>query len=790
MKDNATLERIKGLVYDTLKKEKVSTVEQLASILGDSPDLIDSSDVEKDIRKALNSLSNDGDIIANKNETYEIDLKKEILELLTDKYDAVSFDVLRDDLLIDSVRGIQELQTVLNELVGSFDLCLTNRGKYMLSQKNANFVVGVMDVKDKGFGFLLQPGARDVHIKKTDMNGALDGDKALVKIYDENPSGLNPYGIVLKVLERNKKNIVGEVKVVKSKKVFVTKEKKYQNATISINQNDLNKCVEGEIIAVTIDNENSSPNHYNATFKARIGHKDEPGMDIKQLAARYDVFEEFPAEAMEQAESLPTEVEEKDLLGRRDLRDKMIFTIDGKDTKDIDDAISLEYTEDGKYVLGVHIADVSYYIPENSPLDVEALNRATSNYPADKVIPQLPHIISNGICSLNEGVDRLTITCEMVIGWDGRVESSEVYPSVIRSNKKMNYTDCNTILTGEIPEGYEPFADKLLEMVECHKLIRAERQRRGAMDFDTVEPKFVFDENHHVIDIIARERGEFEKVIEDFMIAANESVGREFQMYGEWGLPTIYRVHDVPNIDKVQKFIAYCNMAGEHIVGKFKTVEHAKIFQKLLKQIKATGEDREIIMKMAIRSMAKACYQKENIGHFGLASDCYLHFTSPIRRYPDLQVHRLLRIYFFNGLANDDKVVNYWDNHLDAIAKQSSERERNADELERAADDMFMADYMEDHIGEEYEARVSGVQGFGIFVQLPNRVEGLLKFEEMENDIYDYDKDADCVIARNSKKIYRAGTKIKVRCIAASKEASQIDFAQVVEEEQEQKRSR
>jgi ribonuclease R len=788
MKDNATLERIKGLVYDTLKKEKVSTIDGVIKSLAGSTDLTDADNLEKDVEKALSSLVSDGVIKANNNGTYQVDLKKEVLNLLSDKYDAVSFEVLRDDLYLNTVEEIRELQTVLNELINSYDIYLTKKDKFILLEKMSNFVVGIMDVKDKGFGFLLQSEGKDIHIDKRSMNGALDGDKVLVEVLGTNPQ--NPEGKVLKVLERNKKNIVGEVKVVKSKKVFVTKEKKYQNVTISINQNDLNKCVEGEIIAVTIDNENSSPNHYNATFKARIGHKDEPGMDIKQLAARYDVFEEFPAEAMEQAESLPTEVEEKDLLGRRDLRDKMIFTIDGKDTKDIDDAISLEYTEDGKYVLGVHIADVSYYIPENSPLDVEALNRATSNYPADKVIPQLPHIISNGICSLNEGVDRLTITCEMVIGWDGRVEASEVYPSVIRSNKKMNYTDCNTILTGEIPEGYEPFADKLLEMVECHKLIRAERQRRGAMDFDTVEPKFVFDENHHVIDIIARERGEFEKVIEDFMIAANESVGREFQMYGEWGLPTIYRVHDVPNIDKVQKFIAYCNMAGEHIVGKFKTVEHAKIFQKLLKQIKATGEDREIIMKMAIRSMAKACYQKENIGHFGLASDCYLHFTSPIRRYPDLQVHRLLRIYFFNGLANDDKVVNYWDNHLDAIAKQSSERERNADDLERAADDMFMADYMEDHIGEEYEARVSGVQGFGIFVQLPNRVEGLLKFEEMENDIYDYDKDSDCVIARNTKKIYRAGTKIKVRCIAASKEASQIDFAQVVEEEQEQKRSR
>ena len=365
----------------------------------------------------------------------------------------------------------------------------------------------------------------------------------------------------------------------------------------------------------------------------------------------------------------------------------------------------------------------------------------------------------------------------MEINHQGRVINSEVYPSVIRSKKKMNYTDCNAILEGTVAEGYEPFVETLLKMNELHKVIRKEREGRGATDFDTVEPKFVFDDNHHVIDVIARERGEYEKVIEDFMIVANESVARKFQYYDNWvrGLPSIYRVHAEPSAEKVQQFITYCNIAGYQIKGKFKEIKNAKVFQSLLNQITAEGEEKEIIMKMAIRTMAKAVYSKENIGHFGLASECYTHFTSPIRRYPDLQVHRLLRIYFFEG-NTDQKTINYWDAHLDAIAKQSSDRERNADELERAADDMFMADYMEDHIGDEYDAIVSGVQSFGLFVQLKNRVEGLLKIENMPNDIYVYDENNNTLIGKNSNKIYRIGSSVHVKCIGASKALSQIDF--------------
>ena len=505
-------------------------------------------------------------------------------------------------------------------------------------------------------------------------------------------------------------------------------------------------------------------------------------MDIKQLAAQYDVFEEFPEDAIKQAESLPTEVSEDEIVGRVDLRDKVIFTIDGKDTKDIDDAISVDKLPNGNYILGVHIADVSHYITEGSPLDVEAYNRGTSNYPADKVIPQLPHIISNGICSLNEGEDRLTITCEMEVNSHGHVirDSVKVYPSVINSKKKMNYTDCNKILDGEIEETYKPFVDTLLTMNDLHKLIRAERQSRGAVDFDTVEPKFVFNEEHHVVDIVAQERGEFEKVIEDFMICANEAVAREFYLYDEYegGLPAIYRVHDIPNQERIQQFIAECNNLGQHIVGKFKVVETAQMFKKIIDQIDAEGEQREILMKLAVRSMAKAVYSKENIQHFGLASDCYTHFTSPIRRYPDLTIHRLLRIYFFEGMT-DKKTVSYWDSHLDEIAKHSSERERNADELERAVDDMYYADYMEDHIGEEYDAMVTGMQGFGLFVQLPNRVEGLLKFENMKDDIYTYDEGTSTVVGKNSKRVFKLGSYVRVKCINASKAASQIDFEEI-----------
>jgi ribonuclease R len=738
----------------------------------------------------VNGLISSGIIDSNSKElqsSSEIDMsaelsintRYEVLRILEDKYDAMSFESIMHELKIESPVMISELKDTLDRMVNDLEIYVTNKNKYILLEHMPNFKVGEIDVKPQGFGFLLIPDGPDVHIDRSAMNGALDGDKVLVEVLGNNPA--NPEGKVLKVIERNKKNVVGEIKIIKSKKVFVPKDKKYENATITLDPRDLNKCVDGEIVAVTIDNDMSTINNYKATFKKSIGHKNDPDMDILTLAAQYDVFQEFPEDAMEQANAIPQQISPEDIEGRTDYRDKMIFTIDGKDTKDIDDAISLDINEEGKYVLGVHIADVSHYIPENSPLDREALRRATSNYPADKVIPQLPHKLSDGICSLNEGEDRLTISCEMVINWNGSVDrnSVRVFPSVIKSKKKMNYTDCNAILEGVVDPKYEPFKDKLLEMVEVHKMIRKERQRRGATDFDAPEIKFVFDENHHAIDVVARERGEFEKVIEDFMICANEAVAREFQNYNEWGLPAIYRVHDLPSPERIQKFIAYCNTSGQHIVGKFAEVDNAKMFQKILSQIDAEGEEREIIMKMAIRTMAKACYQKENIGHFGLASDCYTHFTSPIRRYPDLLVHRLLWTYFFKGLANDDRTVRYWDAHIDAIAKQSSDRERNADDLERAVNDMYSADYMTDHIGEEYDAIVSGVTSKALYVQLPNKVEGKLDFNDMLNDNYVFNKDNDSVTASHSNKTYRMGTRLRVKCIDACKEESRITFKQL-----------
>ena len=723
------------------------------------------------------------------------ELHDEVVSMFRNKYEengnriyqAMDFETIMNELNLTDTIDVSLLVDVLNSMVDEYELHVTNKNRYMLTEHMPEYKIGKMDIRSESFGFLLNdtPGENDIHIDRKNLNGALDGDKVLVQILPGDPS--RPTGTVLKIIERDKRNVVGEIKVIKSKKVFVTKDKKFTNADIKIDQKELDKCVEGEMVAVSLTNGDNLVGN----IKAHIGHKDDPSMDIVQLAAQYDVFEEFPEDAMKQAEALPTEVTENEKIGREDLTDKMIFTIDGKDTKDIDDAISLDINSRGNYVLGVHIADVSHYIPENSPLDVEALVRATSNYPADKVIPQLPHIISNGICSLNEGVERLAITCEMEINNKGRVIDSRIYPSVIKSNKKMNYTDCNRILNNDIEEGYEPFVEKLLQMNELHKIIRKERQGRGASDFDTTEVKFVFDENHHAIDVIPRERGEFEKVIEDFMIVANETVARQFADSYEYvnGLPSIYRVHAAPSPDKVQKFISYCTITGHPIVGKFKNVDNAKTFQKILDQIEASDDEKEIIMKMAIRTMAKAIYSKENIGHFGLASRCYTHFTSPIRRYPDLQIHRLLRTYFFEGLT-DDKTVSRYDNLLGDIAKQSSDRERNADELERAVDDMYMADYMQDHIGEEYDAIVSGVQKYGLFVQLPNYVEGLIKVENLPSDIYEYDEEFDTLYGKNTKAIYRIGTRLHVRCIGASKEARQVDFEQIKPDEQEHQRAR
>ena len=468
--------------------------------------------------------------------------------------------------------------------------------------------------------------------------------------------------------------------------------------------------------------------------------------------------------------NIPEEVLESDKKNRRDLTNQVIFTIDGDDTKDIDDAISIKRLENGNYELGVHIADVSYYVKEGSALDVNAMDRGTSVYLVDRVIPMIPHQLSNGICSLNEGVERLAVSCVMEIDDHGKLVDYEIFPSIIKSRKKMTYKCVNSILENDIvPEGYEPFVNDLKTMYELSRIVRKSKLNRGYLDFDVDEPKIIVDEKCHPIEIKIRNRGVGENLIEDFMILANECVATHI-FYME--LPFIYRVHEIPKEEKIRDFLSYIGTLGYVYHGNMKET-NPKMVQGLLEFLKDKKEYK-ILSSLLLRSMQKAVYKAENLGHYGLASKCYTHFTSPIRRYPDTTVHRLLHTYLFNNDLSSE-TIRHWEQKLPVIAEIASARERASVDCEREVDDMKMAEYMEDHIGEKFEGMISGVTNFGVFIQLDNLVEGLCRLQDM-NDFYHYDEKTMSITGEKSKMKYTLGDRVLIKVIRASKEEQTIDF--------------
>ena len=692
-------------------------------------------------------------------------MREQIINVLNDKYEALDVIEINDLLGLTTPEDLSRLGNDLESLYKDNILYKTKKGKFILFKNCPNLKVGVLSLKKGGFGFLLVPTGEDIYIDKSNINNAVNDDKVLVEL-------VNNYGKiegkVLRVLNRDLNNLIGEVYYIKDKP-YVKLEDKKKNIEIKLDEKASKGVVAGTKVIVTVLKE-MSRNKYMGKINTIIGHKDDPGVDIKLIAYKYNIYEEFSSKALEQTDNIPTEVNDKDLIGRTDLTDKMIFTIDGDDTKDIDDAISYEY-KDGLHILGVHIADVSYYVTENSYLDKDALERGTSSYLADSVIPMLPHKLSNGICSLNEGVVRLTQSCIMKIDDTGKVVDYDIFPSYIKSRKKMTYKKVNDIIIRNIidPE-YKEFADTLIKMNNLAHILRANKVRRGYIDFDLDEAKIIVDEDKNVVGIEKRIREDGERLIEDFMIAANETVATHIY---NMDLPFIYRVHDIPNQDKVTRFLNMVSLLGYKVNGKIKDLTPISM-QKLLDQLKDVPQYK-ILSSMLLRSMRKAVYQKENIGHFGLGSKCYTHFTSPIRRYPDLEVHRLLRTYLYNHKL-DNETIDYYQANLDYIATQSSEREQASVEAEREVMDMKMAEYMENHIGEIYDGVISGVESFGFFVELDNLVEGLVHINSLKGDYYNYVEELLCLIGQNTKKRYTIGDKVKIKVVGASKEAMTIDF--------------
>lgn len=681
---------------------------------------------------------------------------------------------INDMLGLKTASEYKELQEALDELVREYVVFFTKKEKYILLKNCPGLKVGKLSVNKKGFGFVILDKEDDLYVEASNMNGAIDGDIVLAEKF---MSGVRKEAKVIRIIKRELDDLVGEIAYNEKGKPILILDDNKKDLTIELTGEKLKDCVEGHKVLVKALKEINKRKYLCEVIKV-IGHKNDPGTDILSIAYRHGIYEDFGEEVEKELESIPNQVSEKDLKGRKDLTNEVIFTIDGDDTKDIDDAISIKMKENGNYELGVHIADVSNYVKENTALGDAAYERGTSSYLADTVIPMLPHKLSNGICSLNEGEVRLSMSCVMEINHKGKVVDYDIFPSYIKSRKKMTYKKVNDIIIRDIvAPGYEEFVDDLKLMNELHKILRKEKINRGYINFEIDEAKIIQDENGKAIDVVKRVREEGEMLIEDFMIAANETVaGHIFQM----DLPFIYRVHEDPKPEKIEEFMNLVKILGYKLTGNVNSIT-PKTMDNILSQLKDKKEF-EILSALLLRSMRKAEYSKDNLGHFGLASRAYTHFTSPIRRYPDLVVHRLLKKYL---VENDMSMttIQTLDSSLIEIAQHSSERERAAVDAERDVLDMKMAEYMEDHIGEEYEGMINTITNFGFFVELPNLVEGLVHVQSLKGDYFTYVPEILAMIGKSTKKMYRLGDKVKVKCVAASKEASMVDFELVGEKE-------
>ena len=692
-------------------------------------------------------------------------IEEQILEILKKENKAISAFELESELNLNKNEFKTLIQT-LNKMEEELKIYRTKKDNYMLFT-NSHLKIGKLSVNKRGFGFVDIGSNKDIFIPVDSINKAIHNDTVIVEITSKNSE--DPEGRILKILDRNLNNMVGEF-YYKQGKPYVQLDDKKIKIQIDIDPKKTLGAMNGHKVLVKITNK-LKDNNYKGEIIKILGHKNDPGVDILSITAKYEINDTFEEKVMEQADKLPFEVEQNEKKNRIDLTQEEIFTIDGDDTKDIDDAISLKKLQNGNFQLGVHIADVSHYVTEDSPLDKEAYTRGTSVYLADRVIPMLPHKLSNGICSLNPEVERLAMSCVMEINQNGEVINYDIFQSIIKSRKQMTYKNVNKILEENIvPEGYEPYSQTLIEMNKLAKILRKNKENRGYIDFDIDESKIIVNDQGEAIDVIKRERYAGEKLIEDFMIAANETIATHIY-YME--LPFIYRIHGEPSEEKIENFRKFISILGYKLVGNRNDIT-PKAMQNMLEQLK-TKEEYPILSSILLRSMQKAVYDKNNIGHFGLASKCYTHFTSPIRRYPDLVVHRLLRKYIFENHI-DEETINKYDYKLIDITQHSSERERAAVECEREVDDMKKAEYMTKHIGEEYQGIISSVVPFGMFVELDNLIEGLVKIGDLTDDYYTYSEETFSLVGKNNKRGYRLGDKVKVKVLAANKESKTIDF--------------
>jgi len=659
----------------------------------------------------------------------------------------------------------RELQEVLDALVEEGKITLSKRGKY--SKGQAKRITGTFQANIRGFGFVMVEGEdEDIFIPGENVNGAFQGDEVECIITGA-PGGKRKEGKIVRIVSHQVKKIVGLYE--KSKSFgFVRPDNQRYLKDIYIPAGKEMDAMDGHKVVVELTSYGQEHAKPEGKIVEIIGHVNDPGADILSIVKDYDLPTEFPEKVLNQAVRVGKDVSEADCAGRLDLRDWQMVTIDGEDAKDLDDAVSL-IMKDENYQLGVHIADVTNYVQEKSALDREALKRGTSVYLADRVIPMLPHVLSNGICSLNAGEDRLALSCIMTVSPKGEVIDHQIAETVIRVDKRMSYTGVSKVLAEE-PEALkedEDFVPMIQKMQELSTILRERRGKRGSIDFDFPETKIELDEKGKPINIKPYERNSATKIIEDFMLLANETVAEEY-FWRE--VPFLYRTHEVPDEEKIKKLSTFINNFGYHIHVHDEV--KPKEIQKLLSQVEGTPEE-ALISRLTLRSMCQAKYTTDNTGHFGLAAKYYTHFTSPIRRYPDLQIHRIIKENL-RGL-NENRIEHY-DKILPEVAKQCSDRERLAEETEREVVKMKKAEYMRMHIGEEYEGVISGVTKWGIYVELPNTVEGLVHVVDLRDDHYNFIEQTYEMVGEHTGKTYKLGEKVRVRVSDADKLLRTINF--------------
>ncbi|MDE7333138.1 MAG: ribonuclease R [Lachnospiraceae bacterium] len=667
----------------------------------------------------------------------------------------------------------EELKEVLSELVRERRLQLTKRGKYIKGEDSQSGLTGTFISNARGFGFVEVDGReQDLFIPEEGINGAFHKDTVLVELLAEQ-RGKRQEAKVTAVLSHGLTQIVGTYDNA-GNFGFVIPDNDKISTDIFVPKERSKGAVTGHKVVVELTSYGDGKHKPEGKVIEILGHADDPGVDILSIVKGFDLPLDFPERVRSQAVRVAGDVSEKDREGRKDLRHVQMVTIDGEDAKDLDDAVSLSKGED-KYFLGVHIADVTNYVQENSALDREALKRGTSVYLVDRVIPMLPHTLSNGICSLNMKEDRLALSCLMTLDRKGNVIDYEIAETVINVDQRMSYTDVNNILEGDKDTAlrFEELVPMFFLMKELADILRQKRKKRGSIDFDFPESRIILDGEGVPISIMPYERNAATRIIEDFMLLANETVAQHFYWME---IPFVYRTHDYPDPEKILKLGTFINNFGYYIKIKSGDNEiHPKEIQKLLGRIEGTQEE-ALISRLTLRSMKRAQYTADCTGHFGLACQYYCHFTSPIRRYPDLQIHRIIK-EMLRGRLSESRIAHYKE-ILPQVARHSSEMERRADEAERETDKLKKVQYMEQKIGETFEGVISGITSWGIYVELPDTVEGMIHVSKLAGDYYCYNEETYEMVGRDTGKCYKLGQKIRIRVDGVDYFQKSIDFSE------------